>query len=60
MKLDLKKVLRDVKCALGRHAWKRTTTGADYMAGFHTRGCDHCRASQVFASDLGRWLDNTK
>jgi len=28
MKSDWKKILWDVKCTLGRHAWKRTTGGA--------------------------------
>lgn len=60
MNVNWKKLLRDLQCLFGGHAWKRTTTSPDYLAGFNTRGCDHCPATQVYASELGRWIDNKR
>lgn len=52
MKLDRKKVLRDLQCLFGRHVWTRATSAPAYLAGFNTRTCVHCPATQVYASEL--------
>jgi hypothetical protein len=60
MKLDWKKVRRDLQCLFGRHVWIRTISAPAYLAGFNTRACVHCPATQVYASELGRWIDTKK
>jgi hypothetical protein len=60
MKLNWKRILRNAQCSMGMHAWARTTSSPDYLAGFNTRACGHCPTTQVFVSDLGRWVNNKR
>ena len=58
MKFKWRATVRQLQCTFGKHAWSRTTGSIEYRSGYNTRACEHCPASEIYASELGRWIEN--